>query len=166
LPSRIRTPLRLSDGQALAAILQRLKRPAGRPKQHEEVKATVTVRRILLVDDEDHIREVAQVSLEMTAGWEVLTAGSGSEGLAKAAAEQPDVILLDMMMPDMDGPATFQRLRANQSTRHIPVVLLTAKVQAADRRRFAGLGVAGVIAKPFDPLGLAGQVAATLGWGR
>src|SRR6266508_830345 len=129
-------------------------------------EATVTARRILLVDDEDHIREVAQVSLEMTAGWEVLTAGSGTEGLAKAAAEQPDAILLDMMMPDMDGPATFQGLLADQRTRHIPVVLLTAKVQAADRRRFAGLGVAGVIAKPFDPLGLADQVAETLGWGR
>ena len=126
----------------------------------------MTVRRILLVDDEDHIREVAQVSLEMTAGWEVLTAGSGTEGLATAVAEQPDAILLDMMMPDMDGPATFQGLLADQRTRHIPVVLLTAKVQAADRRRFAGLGVAGVIAKPFDPLGLADQVAETLGWGR
>jgi CheY-like chemotaxis protein len=126
----------------------------------------MTARRILLVDDEDHIREVAQVSLEMTAGWEVLTAGSGTEGLVKAVAEQPDAILLDMMMPDMDGPATFQGLRADQRTRHIPVVLLTAKVQAADRRRFAGLGVAGVIAKPFDPLGLADQVAETLGWGR
>jgi len=125
----------------------------------------VTVRRILLVDDEDHIREVAQMSLEMTAGWEVFTAGSGAEGLAKAAAEQPDAILLDMMMPDMDGPATFRGLQADQRTRHIPVVLLTAKVQAADRQRFAGLGVAGLIAKPFDPLGLAGQVAETLGWG-
>jgi CheY-like chemotaxis protein len=87
----------------------------------------VTARRVLLVDDEDDIREVAQVSLEMTAGWEVLTAGSGNEGLATAAAEQPDAILLDMMMPDMDGPTTFQSLRANQSTQHIPVVLLTAK---------------------------------------
>ena len=126
----------------------------------------MTARRILLVDDEDHIREVAQVSLEMTAGWEVLTAGSGSEGLATAVAEQPDAILLDMMMPDMDGPATFQGLLADQRTRHIPVVLLTAKVQASDRRRFAALGVAGVIAKPFDPLSLADQVAETLGWGR
>ena len=83
----------------------------------------MTVRRILLVDDDDHIREVAQLSLEMTASWEVLTAGSGSEGLAKAAAEQPDAILLDMMMPDMDGSTTFQGLRADQRTRRIPVVL-------------------------------------------
>jgi CheY-like chemotaxis protein len=126
----------------------------------------VTARRILLVDDEEHIREVTQMSLEMTAGWEVLTVGSGNEGLAAAAAEQPDAILLDMMMPDMDGPATFQGLRANQRTRHIPVVLLTAKVQPADRSRYVELGVAGVIAKPFDPLGLADQVAETLGWSR
>jgi CheY-like chemotaxis protein len=94
----------------------------------------VTARRVLLVDDEDDIREVAQVSLEMTAGWEVLTAGSGNEGLATAAAEQPDAILLDMMMPDMDGPTTFQSLRANQSTQHIPVVLLTGEGQHQARR--------------------------------
>ena len=103
----------------------------------------MTARRILLVDDEHDIREVAQVSLEMIAGWGVLTAGSGGEGLATAAAAQPDAILLDMMMPDMDAPTTFQGLRANQSTQHIPVVLLTAKVQAADRSRYVELGVAG-----------------------
>jgi CheY-like chemotaxis protein len=130
------------------------------------VASQVTARRILLVDDEDHIREVAQASLEMIAGWEVLTAGSGGEGLAMASAEQPDAILLDMMMPEMDGPATFRGLRANRSTRHIPVILLTAKVQPVDRSRYANLGVAGVIAKPFDPLSLADRVAETLGWSR
>ncbi len=120
--------------------------------------------RILVVDDEDDIREVAQLCLEMLRGWEVLTASSGSEALAKAEAEQPDAILLDVMMPDMDGLATFQRLQANIATQHIPVILLTAKVQSADRQRFAELGVTAMIAKPFNPLHLASQVAEALGW--
>jgi CheY-like chemotaxis protein len=124
-----------------------------------------SARRILIIDDESDIREVAQVSLQLVGGWDVLTAPSGEEGLATAGAEQPDAILLDVMMPDMDGPTTFGKLQANTATRHIPVILLTAKVQAADHRRFTELGVAAVIAKPFDPLKLAGQVAGVLGWG-
>ena len=122
------------------------------------------VKRILLVDDEDHIREVAQLSLETVGGWEVTPAGSGTEALAKAESQRPDAILLDVMMPELDGPTTFERLRADASTRDIPVVFLTAKVQAADRRRFDELGVAAVIAKPFDPLTLADEVRAALGW--
>ena len=121
-------------------------------------------RRILIVDDEDDIREVAQMSLEMVAGWEVIPARSGDEGLALAARHRPDAILLDVMMPGMDGPATAERLAAGVETAAIPVILLTAKVQPADRRRFEGAGVAGVLAKPFDPMKLAGQVAALLGW--
>jgi CheY-like chemotaxis protein len=121
-------------------------------------------RRVLIVDDEDDIREVAQISLEMVAGWEVLTAASGSEGLEIASAVQLDAILLDVMMPDMDGLATFQKLQAGPAIRHIPVILLTAKLQPPDRRRFAELGVAGVLAKPFDPLKLAGQVTEVLHW--
>lgn len=124
----------------------------------------MTARRVLLVDDEPDIREVAKLSLEMGAGWEVLTAASGAEGVALAAANRLDAILLDVMMPDLDGPATFRQLQAEEQTRGIPVILLTAKVQAADQRRFAELGVRGVIPKPFDPLALSGQVAALLGW--
>jgi len=120
--------------------------------------------RVLIVDDEDDIREVAQISLELTAGWKVLTASSGGEGLRIARADQPDAILLDVMMPDMDGPTTLQKLQADPAIRHIPVVLLTAKLQPADRKRFAELGAAGVLAKPFDPLQLAGQVAKALHW--
>lgn len=123
-------------------------------------------RRILIVDDEDDIREVAQMSLEMVAGWEVVPARSGEEGVRLAAEHQPDAILLDVMMPGMDGPATAQRLREQADTASIPVILLTAKVQPADRRRFEGAGVAGVLAKPFDPMALAGQVADVLGWER
>ena len=123
-------------------------------------------RRILIVDDEDDIREVAQMSLEMVAGWEVIPARSGEEGVRLAAAHRPDAILMDVMMPGMDGPATAQRLREQVETAAIPVILLTAKVQPADRGRFEGVGVAGVLAKPFDPMQLAAQVSAVLGWDR
>lgn len=121
-------------------------------------------RTILLVDDEDDIREVAQMSLEMTAGWTVVAASSGQEALRMAAAQRPDAILLDVMMPGMDGPDTARALRAAPETADIPVVLLTAKVQAADRRRFDDLGVAGILAKPFDPMALADDVRRVLGW--
>lgn len=124
----------------------------------------MAAKRILVIDDEEDIREVAQLSLEMVGGWEVITAGSGSEGIAKAEAEQPDAILLDVMMPDMDGPATFAQMQLGRTTKQIPVILLTAKVQATDQRRFAELGVAGVIGKPFDPMNLANLVAEVLHW--
>lgn len=120
--------------------------------------------RILIVDDEDDIREVAALSLEATANWTVLTASSGRHCLQVAAEEQPEAILMDVMMPGMDGPSTFKQLRDNPQTANIPVVLLTAKVQGVDQRRFAGLGVAGVLFKPFDPLTLASQIAEALGW--
>ncbi|MFM9265897.1 response regulator [Tychonema sp. BBK16] len=124
----------------------------------------VTTKRILIIDDAEDIREVAQVSLEVVGGWEVMTASSGREGVAKALAQQPDAILLDVMMPDQDGPTTFLQLQANSATQHIPVILLTAKALAGDRRMFAELGVASVIAKPFEPMFLASQVAKVLGW--
>ncbi len=119
-------------------------------------------RHVLLVDDEDDIREVAAISFEAFAGWRVSSASCGAEGIAKALAERPDAILLDVMMPDLDGPSTFKRLQDDPNTRDIPVILLTAKVQPADRRRFEQLGVAGVLTKPFDPTSLAEDVAAIL----
>jgi CheY-like chemotaxis protein len=124
----------------------------------------MTVKRILLIDDEDDIREVTQLCLETVGGWEVITADCGKEGLIKAENEQPDAILLDVMMPEWDGPATFKALQKNAATKNIPVVLLTAKVQASEQRRFSELGVKAVFAKPFDPLSLATQLAAVLGW--
>ena len=117
---------------------------------------------ILLVDDEDDIREVASISLETVAGWQVSSAGSGAEGITKAIAERPDAILLDVMMPGIDGPTTFGRLQADPATRGIPVILLTAKTQGADLRHFEELGVAGVLTKPFDPMTLPQQVAEVL----
>jgi CheY-like chemotaxis protein len=121
-------------------------------------------RRVLIVDDDDAIREVAQASLEMVAGWEVTAASNGMEALTMAAADPPDAIILDVMMPVMDGPTTFARLQDDPRTRDVPVVLLTAKVQPAERRRWDGLGVAGVLAKPFDPFSLSVQVSQLLGW--
>lgn len=121
-------------------------------------------RRILVVDDDADIREVVQLSLEKVAGWQVVSVGSGGDALSRLQTEAVDAILLDVMMPDMDGPTTYRRLQAEPSTKDIPVIFLTAKVQPADRRRFENLGVTCVIAKPFDPLKLAGQVAGCLGW--
>jgi CheY-like chemotaxis protein len=121
-------------------------------------------KRILIIDDEDDIREVAQLTLEAVGGFEVLTAESGSEGIIKAETEQPDAILLDVMMPEMDGITTFKQLQANSLTSNIPVILLTAKVQASDQRRFAELGIIGMVPKPFDPMTLTDQVAEVLGW--
>lgn len=122
------------------------------------------VHRVLIIDDENDIREVAALSLETVAGWEVLVANSGAQGLARAIEHQPDAILLDVMMPGMDGPTTFRELRKNPATAHIPVLLLTAKVQGNDQRRFADLGVEAVLFKPFDPLTLSSQIAGVLGW--
>lgn len=124
----------------------------------------MAARRVLLIDDEDDIREIAQLSLEMVGHWDVVAASSGAEGLVRAAADQPDAILLDVMMPDLDGLATLDRLQADPSTRHIPVIFLTAKVQAVDQRVRGSRGAAAVIPKPFDPLRLSGQVASILGW--
>jgi len=120
--------------------------------------------RILIIDDEDDIREVAAMSLETVAGWEVMVANSGAQGLTRAATYKPDAILLDVMMPGMDGPTTFRELQKNPVTAKNPVLFLTAKVQATDRRRFADLGIHAVLVKPFDPLTLSTQIANVLGW--
>jgi CheY-like chemotaxis protein len=124
------------------------------------------MRRILIIDDEDDIREVAALSLEAIAGWEILTASSGAEGIAIAAnaAIKPDAILMDVMMPEVDGPTTFGLMQQNPAIAGIPVLFLTAKVQGVDQRRFANLGVSAVLFKPFDPLTLSQQISEALGW--
>lgn len=121
-------------------------------------------RKLLVVDDEAHIREVAQMSLEAVGGWAVVTASSGLEAQQVARDERPDAILLDVMMPELDGPGTFVALRSDPQTKDIPVILLTARVQSADRGRFIDLGVDGVLSKPFDPMTLPSEVARVLGW--
>jgi CheY-like chemotaxis protein len=121
-------------------------------------------KRVLVIDDEDGIREIIQICLEAAAGWEVFTAASGSEGLANAQSTQPDAILLDVMMPDMDGPTTFRQLQANARTQHIPTILLTAKAKISEQQQFIDLGVTGVITKPFKAQDLVNQIRQILNW--
>ncbi|NEO17052.1 MAG: response regulator [Moorea sp. SIO4G2] len=119
---------------------------------------------ILLIDDEETIQEVVQVGLELETDWEVLTASSGLEGIAMAKTKLPDAILLDVMMPDLDGIATFSKLKANSKTQSIPVIFLTAKTQIAEQHPFKKIGIAGVIIKPFNSITLAIQIAELLEW--
>jgi CheY-like chemotaxis protein len=122
------------------------------------------MKHILIVDDEEDICQVVQASLEEFGGWQTLLAHSGKDGLTLAQAEHPDAILLDVSMPGMDGFEMFEKLQTNPATQEIPVILLTSKVLARDRKRFADLSIAGVITKPFNPLTIWQQVADLLGW--
>lgn len=116
--------------------------------------------RVLYVDDEPDIREIAKIALDLDDGMVVETAASGAEAITKARNWSPDIILLDVMMPDMDGPMTLAALRGHAATRSIPVVFITARTQAHEVERFRALGAAAVIPKPFDPMLLATQVRA------
>ncbi len=121
-------------------------------------------KRILIIDDEDDIRAVVQVSLEEFGGWQTITARCGTEGIGLARFEIPDAILLDVSMPDFDGYQVCEVLKQDAQTQAIPVILLTAKVLPSDRQRFAALSVTGVITKPFDPLTIWQEVGEFLGW--
>lgn len=118
---------------------------------------------VLIIDDEEDVLSVTTMGLEMSAGWRVLTATSGQEALAIASDRQPDLILLDWMMPEMDGRATLQALRANPATEKIPVILVTAKAQSPDGDTFAGVDVVAIFTKPLRPLKLAEQIERALG---
>jgi CheY-like chemotaxis protein len=118
--------------------------------------------RILYVDDEADLREVAVMSLELDPGFEVHECASGEAALAVARDWQPSLILLDMMMPGMDGPATRRGLADQPETADIPVVFITARTQTRDVEALMALGARAVIAKPFDPMALAGQIRALL----
>jgi two-component system alkaline phosphatase synthesis response regulator PhoP len=109
-------------------------------------------KKILLIDDEDDIREIAAFSFESAGGFDVETAEGGRAGIEKALGSRPDVVLLDVMMPGLDGPSTLALLQSHDDTRDIPVIFLTAKVQASDKRNLLALGARGIIAKPFDPI--------------
>lgn len=121
----------------------------------------VLSKRILIIDDEADIQAVAQLALQTVAGWQVSLASSGSEGVNKAAIEQPDAILLDVMMPEMDGFATLEALQADPSTQAIPVILMTAKSALP---KTEDSGHAGVIRKPFKAMQLASQISSALCW--
>jgi CheY-like chemotaxis protein len=121
-------------------------------------------RRILVVDDDPLLREVAQTALELVGGWQVTTAPSGGQAQQQARTDRPDAILLDVMMPEVDGPSTVNGLRADPTTRDIPIIFLTAKTSSDDRGEWRSLGLAGVISKPFNPMTLAAEMATLLGW--
>lgn len=124
----------------------------------------MTEKNILLIDDEETIQEVVRVGIEIEAGWQVESASSGWAGINLAQNLQPDVILLDVMMPDMDGINTLSRLKNNNKTSTIPVIFLTAKAQAEEKNQFQSLGVVDVITKPFNSMTLASQIAKILSW--
>jgi CheY-like chemotaxis protein len=118
--------------------------------------------KVLIIDDEEDIRRIGRLALARVGGMEVSEAADGAEGLRRAAQDRPDVVLLDLMMPGMDGAATLQNLRADPATSAIPVVFLTAKAQAAEIAKLKGMGALGVLTKPFDPMTLAERLKALL----
>jgi CheY-like chemotaxis protein len=121
-------------------------------------------RRVLLVDDDDSIREVAKLALEATLGWEVTGASSGYEAIRLAGERRFDLILLDVMMPGLDGPSTLARLTADPEGNSTPVMLITAKTLKSELAGYEKMGVAGTIQKPFDPMSLGADISRILGW--
>jgi CheY-like chemotaxis protein len=119
---------------------------------------------ILVIDDDNGIRNLIRFSLEALTPWEVLTASSGREGLAIAQSRQPDAILLDVMMPELDGVATFGQLQTQPNTKEIPTIFLTAKAQTQEYEEHLALGIAGVITKPFKAQILVSQIKQFLNW--
>jgi len=113
---------------------------------------------ILYVDDEDDIREIVELSLRLDGGLDVAVCDSGSAALAYLEMRIPDLVVLDVMMPGLDGPGTLARIRERPECADVPVVFLTAKAQREEMDRFLALGAIGVIAKPFDPMTLAQQL--------
>ena len=116
------------------------------------------ITKIMIVDDDEDICTVAELTARRVGGWDVVVAASGQEALDKARSERPDVILLDAMMPVLDGPATLLKLREDPSTATIPVIFLTAKVQRREVEHYKELGAIGVIRKPFDAMTLPDEV--------
>jgi CheY-like chemotaxis protein len=116
------------------------------------------LRSVLYVDDEPDIREVAEMSLSLVDGLSVHVCESGERALELLPQLEPDLVLLDVMMPGTDGPTTLQRMRANPAVAHVPVIFVTAKAMPQEVARFRELGAVAVIAKPFDPMQLGTQV--------
>ncbi len=114
--------------------------------------------RILHVDDENYIRQVARLALETVGGFTVEGCASGREALERGPRFGPQLILLDVMMPGLDGPATFEAMKETEGLRDVPVVFVTAKAMPSELQRFLDIGAAGVIAKPFDPMAISGQL--------
>ena len=120
----------------------------------------MVVQTVLMIDDEPDIRRIGEMSLSAVGKLKVFMASSGKQGVEIARREKPDVILLDVMMPGLDGPATLLLLRADPITCRIPVIFMTAKVQRTEVERYRLLGAQGVVPKPFDPMDLPGRIQA------
>lgn len=114
--------------------------------------------RVLLVDDEDDVRTVAGASLKSVGGMDTIVASSGAQGLELAVRDHPDIVVLDVMMPEMDGLETLRRLRQDPVTRSIPVIFMTARAQPHEIDEYLAAGAIGVIVKPFDPMSLPKRV--------
>lgn len=123
----------------------------------------MAIRKVVLCDDDPDIRAIGEMSLRDVGGWDVFCVPDGFAALDAARSREPDLILLDIMMPKLDGPGTFAKLRDDPQCAQIPVVFMTAKAQSHELRGYTELGAAGVIAKPFDPLTLPDQIRALVG---
>lgn len=119
--------------------------------------------RILLIEDDPDIQKMVGLALKYTAGVEVLTAGEGAAGIAKAHAEAPGLILLDVMLPDTDGYAVCRTLKSDPATAAIPVIFLSARAQHSEVQTGLRLGASGYLVKPFDPMTLAAEIDRILG---
>jgi len=116
------------------------------------------IQKILLVDDDSNIQMIAQMGLEDRSDWNLVLASSGREALEKAVNEKPDIILLDIMMPGMDGKETFSKLKEQPTSANIPIIFMTAKVQTHEIETYLKMGASGVITKPFDPMTLSQDI--------
>ncbi len=114
--------------------------------------------KVLIVDDEADIRRIGELSLQSVGGWDVLLAESGAEGMETARAQKPDLILMDMMMPEMDGLTVLRQLRKHPELESTPVIFMTAKVQQDEVARYLEAGALGVVHKPFDPMTLPDEI--------
>jgi two-component system, OmpR family, response regulator len=120
---------------------------------------SVELRHIVCVDDDDDILEVTKLCLESIGGFRVTCFGSGATIVSVIESEKPDLILLDVMMPELDGPSTLKLLQQGTAPPHVPVIFMTARVQPAEVSDYLNLGAVGVVAKPFDPMQISAQVA-------
>ncbi len=116
------------------------------------------LQRIMHVEDDPSIQQVAKIALEAVGGFTVHTCSSGQQALDDYSAFAPQLILLDVMMPGMDGPTTLQQLRQQFDLSKVPAVFMTAKVQSSEVESYKALGAADVVVKPFDPMALSGQI--------
>ena len=123
---------------------------------------SINIKQVLLVDDDQNIRTLAQMGLEGLTDWKVELAASGAEAISKATALKPDLIILDVMMPGMDGPTTLSELRKVEALSTIPVIFMTAKAQTHEVELYQTMGARGIITKPFDPMTLPDDIQGIL----